>query len=255
MKIFRMLAVSFSLYSKVPMPRFEWRDEDMAHSLLFFPWVGAVCGLLMYGADKLLSPYCDALLRAILLLLIPVLVSGGFHLDGFMDTRDALASYAEREKNLQILSDPHVGAFAVIGLVCLMTAMFAALYVICTEGGSMCVAGGAFVISRSLSALTSLHFKKAKDKGMLKAETKGAGRIVSVFVTLWMLMAAALMLYADTPRAALVLAGFAAALPLYHRRMMKEFGGVSGDTAGYFVWCSELAACVIYAVTLKLKFI
>ena len=48
---------------------------------------------------------------------IPLLVTGGFHVDGFMDTTDALSSYREKEERLRILKDPHIGAFAVIGVV------------------------------------------------------------------------------------------------------------------------------------------
>ena len=44
-----------------------------------------------------------------------LLVTGGIHLDGFMDTTDARSSYGDREKKLAILKDSHVGAFAVIG--------------------------------------------------------------------------------------------------------------------------------------------
>ena len=43
-------------------------------------------------------------------------VTGGFHIDGFMDTMDAFHSYKPREEKLAILKDSHIGAFAVIML-------------------------------------------------------------------------------------------------------------------------------------------
>ena len=48
---------------------------------------------------------------------LPVLVSGGIHTDGFIDTVDALSSYGDKEKKLEILKDPHTGAFAIIGAI------------------------------------------------------------------------------------------------------------------------------------------
>lgn len=48
--------------------------------------------------------------------LIPIAVTGGFHIDGFMDTMDAFHSYKPREEKLAILKDSHIGAFAVIML-------------------------------------------------------------------------------------------------------------------------------------------
>ena len=47
-------------------------------------------------------------------LAIILLVTGGIHMDGYMDTMDALHSYGSREKKLEILKDSHIGAFAVI---------------------------------------------------------------------------------------------------------------------------------------------
>ena len=51
---------------------------------------------------------------AVVLVLVPVIVTGGIHVDGLLDTSDALSSWRDREKRLEILKDSHAGAFAVI---------------------------------------------------------------------------------------------------------------------------------------------
>ncbi len=48
------------------------------------------------------------------LVLVPVFVTGGIHVDGLLDTSDALSSWQERSRRLEILKDSHAGAFAVI---------------------------------------------------------------------------------------------------------------------------------------------
>lgn len=113
--VFKSVTVAFSMYSRIPMPRFRWETEDMRYHLCFFPWVGGVIGILEYlwflGVTRFeIGPTAATLIA----LSIPILVTGGFHLDGFMDTCDALSSWRTREEWLQILSDPHIGAFAVI---------------------------------------------------------------------------------------------------------------------------------------------
>ena len=83
--------------------------------LCAFPLVGLVIGLCCrgwQGFSGFLS--LPAVLRGAGLCLIPVLMTGGIHLDGYADTCDALASHAGREKRQQILKDPHLGAFAAI---------------------------------------------------------------------------------------------------------------------------------------------
>ena len=99
----------------------------MKYAMCFFPVVGVITGLLQAGIGYLILQYtsCGKLFFAAVMTLIPVLVTGGIHLDGYADTIDALSSYGDREKKLQILKDPHTGAFAVIGLCVYFVAVLA----------------------------------------------------------------------------------------------------------------------------------
>ena len=135
MKILRWIAVSFSMFSRIPMPRFKWEEDDMSQSLTFFPWVGAVIGLLTYGAGYIYFEL-DLPFWAVgaVVLLIPILVTGGFHLDGYMDVKDALSSYADRDKKLEILKDPNVGSFAIIGIICRIIIMLVSICMILLYG-------------------------------------------------------------------------------------------------------------------------
>ena len=115
MRVIRSLCIAFSTYSRIPAPQVEWSDENRKYSMCFFPLIGAVIGLLLWGWLWL----CEALaigpvLKGAAGALLPVLVTGGIHMDGFMDTSDALASWQSRERRLEILKDSHVGAFAVL---------------------------------------------------------------------------------------------------------------------------------------------
>ena len=257
MKIFRWIAVSFSLYSKIPMPRFEWKDDDMAHSLMFFPLVGALIAALLFAlnaAEPLMA--LPVAVRIIASMLIPVAVTGGFHLDGFMDTEDALSSYASKEKKLEILKDPHIGAFAVIALVKYLLIYASAITAIFLSQKSgiraVIILGMTFVMSRCLSGLTSISFKKAKKDGMLYEESKD--RQILTRVVLWAFLAGALTasVLSDMLRAAAVAATFALCTVVYRKRAYSEFGGVTGDTAGYFLVTSETFAAAVLALTLYL---
>ncbi len=83
--------------------------------------------------------------------LIPVWITGGIHLDGYADTCDALSSYGDREKKLEILKDPHCGAFAVIRLCSYFLAYFCPVHLCefytprgCAVGSGTCAGTGAF---------------------------------------------------------------------------------------------------------------
>ena len=88
---------------------------------------------------------------------LPVLVTGGIHLDGFCDTADALASHQDTEKKLQILKDPHMGAFAAIWLGCYFIAQLALAVTAAQMQADLTALAFGYCISRSLSGLSLIH--------------------------------------------------------------------------------------------------
>ena len=107
--------IAFAMFSKIPMPQADWSEENMRYMLCFFPFVGAAVGAVTLAAEWI----CRYIgmsngFIAVALVLVPVIVTGGIHVDGLLDTSDALSSWRDREKRLEILKDSHAGAFAVI---------------------------------------------------------------------------------------------------------------------------------------------
>ena len=251
MKILRWIAVSLSMYSRIPMPRFEWKDDDMAHSLMFFPFVGVIIGCLILLSNSFnLFCFLPLFVRTIITVLIPIIVTGGFHLDGYMDTQDALRSYQSREKKIEILKDPHIGAFAVIGLGTQIMIMIASAGLILDgmDNRILIIFSLVFVLSRALSGITSITFKKSKNDGMLKGETAGDQNCVKAALIGWIIVSVVLMLLTDVFIAAAVIVTFILFVLYYRAMTLRQFGGVSGDTAGYFVTVSETSAFVILAL-------
>ncbi len=243
------------MYSKIPMPHFAWREEDMAKSLIFFPFVGVITGGLLFLVNAV-SPLSGlpVAVRILLTLVLPLLVTGGFHTDGFMDTEDALHSYASKEEKLAILKDPHIGAFAVIAVVkqllLLAPAVTAILLQAQTDRSTLLLLALTLVLSRAFSGLTSILLPKAKKDGMLVGETKDRQGATVCVLVIWALAAAGLMVYLHWFYGCVILA-FMAGFTLYYRyKMRKEFGGVTGDTAGWFVTVSETVMALALAAAL-----
>ena len=85
MKLFRRIAVSLSLYSRIPMPNFRWEEDDMKNSLMFFPLVGVIIGFVEVVAYQLCKYFeLHHMASVVVMLIIPIGITGGFHLDGFM---------------------------------------------------------------------------------------------------------------------------------------------------------------------------
>lgn len=251
MWILETVAVAFGMYSALPVPRIEWNEKNMRCALAAFPLVGAALGLAWWGACAL----CDflalpALLRGAVLCALPALVTGGIHLDGYADTSDALASHASPERKREILRDAHCGAFAVIRLCVYFVAYFALCCAFEPTDAALWCVGLGFVLSRALSGLALTVLPVAEGSSLArtfadKADKKRTGAILAAvtgaciaglylhggrtvfFVEVCVLLVTAIH-YADTAR--------------------REFGGLSGDLAGWFLVKTEfwmLAALVI----------
>ena len=164
MWILETAAVALGLYSALPVPQFEWTRRNMRYALAAFPLVGVLLGLACWAWSALCAFLSlPALLRGAVLCVLPALVSGGIHLDGYCDTADALASHASPERMREILHDPHCGAFAVTRLCVYFITLFALCCVwVPTRTGLVCL-GLSFVLSRTLSgaALTLLTSPRA----------------------------------------------------------------------------------------------
>lgn len=88
----------------------ERRRHALQHVL--FPWIGAVIGAILWGWFRLSALLGISTLAFILIsAALPLIITGGFHVDGFMDTMDALHSYQPRERKLEILRIPTLELF------------------------------------------------------------------------------------------------------------------------------------------------
>jgi adenosylcobinamide-GDP ribazoletransferase len=238
--------IAFATYSKIPMPRVEWSKKSMKYSLCFFPCVGAVIGLCSVGADWLLRAVgAGTLCRAVFLTVLPLLLTGGIHMDGFLDTIDAKSSYQPAEEKLKILKDPHTGAFAIIyGMVYLLLCL--GLFSEINQTAILFVALG-YVYSRAWSGLSVVTFRRAKKDGMAADSAEASPKKVKWILGLEILCCMAGYLWMNPLYGGLcVLAGIA--VFLYYRYMSYAvFGGITGDLAGYFLQLCELAVAAVCA--------
>ncbi|MDD5953003.1 MAG: adenosylcobinamide-GDP ribazoletransferase [Oscillospiraceae bacterium] len=232
--------IAFSLYSKIPMPQFPWKDEDMRYTLCFFPLVGVVIGGCVFLWWMLCETFalptlcCTAIGAA-----IPLLVTGGFHVDGFLDTMDAFRSYQPREKKLEILQDSHIGAFAVISFA-IYGLLYLGAFSLLEHSRLVGIVCLSFCLARCLSGIAVVSFPAAKKKGLLflfasrshrrivrwSLYLQGAGCVVGM------------VLLSPLCGAAATVAALLSFL-YYYYRTKKELGGITGDTAGYFVLLCE----------------
>lgn len=249
MWLLNAMIIAIAMYSKIPMPRGDWNEKNMRYAMCFFPLVGVIIGVLEIVAGNLITVWKGegTFFYAVVLTLIPVFITGGIHLDGFADTMDAKSSYGDREKKLEILKDPHTGAFAIISLCCYFLLCVGIFSEMRTE--RLFSAALVFVFSRSLSGISVVSFQAAKNSGLLRTFQDGAQkRNVRIVLIFWLFATVVgFFLTAGLCGVAAAAVGLAV-FSYYYQFSRKQFGGITGDLAGYFLQLCELFMLAVLAL-------
>ncbi len=233
--ILNAVAAAFSTFSVIPMPKIQWSEKGLKGILPALPLVGAFIGgagcLYFYLAGLLELPW---VLSAVVLTVLPVVLSGGIHMDGFADTIDALKSHADPEKKRGILKDPHSGAFAIIGIACYILLYFGIICALLSDWKTIGLLGITQVLARTVGALLSVILPSSHE-GMLRT-FNGASEKASIWIlAVWgaLSVAGACVL---SPLSGCTFAGICVAVFFAVRHTaLKQFCGMSGDIAGYSI--------------------
>ncbi|MDM9555182.1 MAG: adenosylcobinamide-GDP ribazoletransferase [Pseudomonas asiatica] len=220
----------------MPAPR------EVGRSLLCYPLVGLLFGLLLWLASYLLQD-TPAPLHAAMLLTLWVLLSGALHLDGLADSADAwLGGFGDRERTLLIMKDPRSGPIAVVTLVLVLLLKFCALWVLVEQGidAQLLLAP---LIGRAAMLGLFLSTPYVRQGGLGQALAEHLPRHAAG----WVLLGCVLF--------CLVLGGWIVVLALavfawLRHLMCRRLGGTTGDTAGAMLELLELAVVLGLALGL-----
>lgn len=244
MKLIRAFFMCLGMFTSIPCPYRPWDEDARDWMLVMLPLVGLVVGLLwlMFGAlaARLLPGIAAAMIAA-----LPWLLTGFIHLDGYMDTCDAMLSWRPLEKRLEILKDSHTGAYAVVGLGLLM------LFSHDAAGSLRDMRALLFVpiVSRCGSALSVLTLRPIGHSQYAAMKGQSAQRLT--VLTIWLLTLVICALWLG--RSALSLLVETAAYALSMAWVYRTLKGVSGDVAGFALTVSECAALISLAAIGGLK--
>jgi len=225
----RNLRIAFGLMTTLPLrlPD-DWSAGDSGRAAVWYPFVGLVIGALTWlawkGATSLFSP----LISGIVALAVWVILTGGLHLDGLADCCDGLFASATPERRLEIMKDPHIGAFGVIGLILVLFLKAAALASLTS------VSSPGILLAASLARWCILPaglLPLARPSGMGADLALGFRRSFILWGAI-VPLGIAFLLGARVVLAALAGAGTAALVLLFAK---SRIGGVTGDVFGMIV--------------------
>ena len=228
------------------MPKIKQTKENMKYVLCFFPLPGIVVGVLVYAFSQFvqyfgLGQICFALIGTV----IPILVTGSIHMDGFLNTMDAVHSLEKKEKKLEIMKDPRVGTFGIIAAAIYFMLYAGGLVLVWQEKQLLLLVLG-YVLSRILSAMAVVWFSPAEKDGTLFTLASSAHKSAAKVILILMIVPISLVCIIISPIMGVLEVLLCFWIWTYYYYMSKrEFGGITGDLAGYFLSVCELGV-VLY---------
>ena len=213
----------------------------MGRSVLYYPLVGLLIGLVLALLFNLLAQQ-SLLLSAAILLAVWVLMSGGLHLDGLADSTDAWAGgLGDKERTLEIMKDPRSGALAIVILVLVLLLKFTAI-VAALKINHWHVLLIAPVLGRSSVLLLFLTTPYVREQGLGSDMAKYLPRKTAGIV---LLIVIGFVIYVvGIPLSAIVIASVMVVFWGLRYMMLSRIGGMTGDTAGAVIELIEMFVLV-----------
>ncbi|MEO5347477.1 MAG: adenosylcobinamide-GDP ribazoletransferase [Magnetococcus sp. YQC-9] len=237
----RPLLIALGLLTRLPIP---WRGvpadaRELGQSVLYYPLVGVVIGLVLAAVAVCLPGWLDVGVRAALVLIAWVWLTGGLHLDGLADTADGwIGGLGDPARGLAIMKDPRSGPAAVVAVVLLLVLKWnlarVALQTQALEGWLI-----APLLGRVAIVLLFLTTPYLRAGGMGAEAARSLPRFwAGLVVVAW-------MVGVGWWSSVWIVAIFGVVWFGVRRAWMGRFGGVTGDLAG--ASCEMIEAVVMLA--------
>lgn len=237
---------ALAFLTRFPVPKLSESREDWLRSTAFYPFVGALIGAFLWACASFAAYLFPGAVAAVATLACWVFITGGLHLDGWMDTADGLGSHRPRDEMLAIMKDSRVGAMGAIAAILLLMAKAAALFELLQADA---------LLSLVLPPIAARFCLVAAIRCWPYLSEKGMGQGLGEKLRPWQLAAGLcfglVISFLVGDLRAIVIFIFACLLGLalgayLHRRL----GGLTGDGYGAIVEWTELSALLLLLILL-----
>lgn len=242
----KKILYAFRFLTILPIP---WKqDEDLtkvARSMIYFPFVGLIIGLLVSFVELLFRSRFTPLTTSALIVFLWIILTGGLHLDGLSDLADGLGG-KNREDRLRIMKDSRIGAFGAISLIILILLKIIfvrELIILHTTSGLLLPLFLSPVWSRVMVLLSIRFFKSARKDGMGNFFKSEMGKkewiipiIISTVGTIYLLSIYTIFL----------LVPFCIIMLSIAKSVSRKLDGLTGDCYGAVCEISELLFIFLY---------
>lgn len=239
---------AIAFLTRLPVPARPFSEKDWQKSVAYYPFVGALLGLILWLAAYLLPLVFSDWLSAILLLTLWVFLTGGLHLDGWMDVADGLGSHRSRERILEIMKDSRVGAMGVLAAILLLLVKMVSMGDLIQGNSPLWFLLPPWIAR--LVLLCAMRFWPYISKDGLAS---GLGKGIHIFTLLFHALLLIGFVWWIGKSSGLLIVVLSLVLGLgWTHRVYRKLGGLTGDVYGATVEWTEMVVLLLILVAWRL---
>ena len=228
-----------------------WTEQSFGESVKYFPAVGAVLGIICSGVVGAVNHLGLPMFTGAIGFASLIVLTGGIHCDGLMDSADGLFSGREREKILEIMKDSRAGSFGVVAMILIAALEVSTLTELARlSTWWLCAAiYSAPIIARLMMVVTIGAFPYARPDGMGKAFAKFTTRRTIFFAAceatllLLPLVFVSEIFFLSSAAATMIALLVAWKFATFAK---EKIGGVTGDIYGAVTMLAELSVLITF---------
>jgi adenosylcobinamide-GDP ribazoletransferase len=244
---------AISFLTSLPVPGNVISEDSLARSLIFFPLVGIIIGIFVSGFHFIMIRCFPPPLAGAFILVFWVWITGGLHLDGFIDCCDALLASTSPEKRLEILKDTSTGAFGVTGAVLLLLVKYSSI-VCLTQALAVAALFLVPVVGRSSLTYVILRYPYVRMKGMGRLFKDAAGKKEAITAIVVLILSGMLVFpFVYPPFIGYMLYMFSLlCIEVCGFWMLRRVAGFTGDMYGAICEMVETAGLIFFVAAGRL---
>jgi adenosylcobinamide-GDP ribazoletransferase len=219
-------------------------SQEMGRSVAWFPFVGIVLGLLLYGVNYFSQLIFPVSVSAVITLFAWIIFTRAFHLDGFMDTCDGLFGGFTSERRLEIMKDSRIGAFGVAGGILVLLTEYSTLHSSVNLFAALLLST---TLGRFASPLVIYYFPYAREDG-LGIEMKRNVRVQEVLIGTLITVIASFFIYNWMGLILMLSSAIIAFLIAFY--VMRLLPGLTGDIYGAVTTVVEMLILLFFTISL-----
>ncbi|MFF2448142.1 adenosylcobinamide-GDP ribazoletransferase [Neobacillus sp. NPDC058068] len=239
--------INIQFFTAIPLTwELPMDKEHLKKAVQTFPLLGLFQGVIYSGLFYLFHEFTpfSHLAVAFILWLATILLTGGIHLDGWMDASDAYFSYQDQAKRLEIMNDPRTGAFGVLSIIVLLSCRFLFIYESTLDAEYLSYIFIAMIpfLSKSVMGVLLLTVKSAKNEGLGSLfQSAAKPQVLSIYpIYIAGFLFLVMLITKEFFIVWLLVIVAAGCLFFCRRKAVKWFGGITGDVIGASVEGTEL---------------